>query len=297
LYNGEITGTITASAADQSPYLTVIKADDGDLATKITIDWTVETSLVEVCGDGYDNDQDGLVDCEDGDCFDQCDEICDDQQDNDNDGLVDRDDTDDCPCADTHCGMSIQVLGGQMERLEQDKMTRGTVPPNYIQIINTYVDTMTAENVWGIVQVAPPGKLWNTTSARTSCTWSVDTVEARELYITSSLPSFGVGVVLGVEQVDNVTRTGFAIEPGCRLSTSGFLPNTLVIEDQLAEAGNFAGYDTLTRVHHSWEPTANWYIGSGEPGEWTDGVMKVDRSSIYKSSTGALDEGEPLFIE
>lgn len=56
------------------------------------------------CGDGVDNDGDGLIDCEDGDCATtpECPEVdCEDGVDNDGDGLTDCED-DDCeretPC-------------------------------------------------------------------------------------------------------------------------------------------------------------------------------------------------------
>lgn len=55
----------------------------------------------EICDDGIDNDNDGLVDCDDNDCADTCQpptdpEICDDGIDNDGDGKTDCDDRGDC---------------------------------------------------------------------------------------------------------------------------------------------------------------------------------------------------------
>ncbi|MFO0795797.1 MAG: Ig-like domain-containing protein, partial [Candidatus Brocadiaceae bacterium] len=53
----------------------------------------------EICGNGIDDDGDGLIDCDDPDCFSQnCQEICDDGLDNDGDGFVDCADTDCEPC-------------------------------------------------------------------------------------------------------------------------------------------------------------------------------------------------------
>ncbi len=60
------------------------------------------TSAIEDCDDGTDNDDDGLVDCDDPDCLagfplpplGQCNEICNDGEDNDDDNLVDCDDPD-----------------------------------------------------------------------------------------------------------------------------------------------------------------------------------------------------------
>ena len=64
--------------------------EDGDCAC-------IETD----CGDGIDDDSDGLLDCEDDDCVDVCIEDCGDGSDNDRDGLTDCDD-DECygvePC-------------------------------------------------------------------------------------------------------------------------------------------------------------------------------------------------------
>ena len=46
----------------------------------------------EICDDGVDNDDDGLMDCLDPDCTDVCEEDCSDEIDNDADALVDCDD-------------------------------------------------------------------------------------------------------------------------------------------------------------------------------------------------------------
>ena len=54
---------------------------------------------VEDCGNGIDDDGDGLVDCDDPDCSgNACQEVCDDGKDNDGDGFVDCADTDCPPC-------------------------------------------------------------------------------------------------------------------------------------------------------------------------------------------------------
>jgi hypothetical protein len=51
----------------------------------------------EICGDSLDNDSDGLADCEDADCDGSCTEACGDGRDNDGDGLID--------CADQDCSV------------------------------------------------------------------------------------------------------------------------------------------------------------------------------------------------
>jgi hypothetical protein len=68
------------------------------------------------------------------------------------------------------------------------------------------------QSVQGIVQVAPPGKKLSTTSARTTCDWSVDTMN---IYRKKKWrdPFWGNTVVDSNLQVDNVYRTGFYVEP------------------------------------------------------------------------------------
>lgn len=64
------------------------------------------------CGDGYDEDGDGLVDCEDADCVDACTELdCGDAVDDDDDGFVDCQD-DDCWAPEGPCRVSARVIGG-----------------------------------------------------------------------------------------------------------------------------------------------------------------------------------------
>ena len=85
-----------------------LDCDDGDASVSPAAD--------EVCGDGRDDDCDGLVDCEDGDCFDglSCEEDCSGGADEDADGLVDCDD-DEC-WGQTECPIDLvfRISGGQM---------------------------------------------------------------------------------------------------------------------------------------------------------------------------------------
>lgn len=67
---------------------------DADTDTDSDADTDTDPSP-EDCGNGADDDLDGLIDCEDGDCVDLCMEDCRDGFDNDADGLVD--------CADDEC--------------------------------------------------------------------------------------------------------------------------------------------------------------------------------------------------
>lgn len=75
-----------------------------------------EAPTTEVaCHDGEDNDEDGRVDCEDGDCVDVCVEDCADGLDNDQDAMPDCFDDE---CFDqAHCRLRFTIHEGQRERL------------------------------------------------------------------------------------------------------------------------------------------------------------------------------------
>ena len=82
----------TATTAERVYVIVEAYSDDPS-----STDYDIRIDIVEdeVCGDGEDNDADGLIDCEDDDCFsDTCPEICDDGEDNDADGDTDCDDAD-----------------------------------------------------------------------------------------------------------------------------------------------------------------------------------------------------------
>ncbi|MFH2009388.1 MAG: hypothetical protein ABI333_22545 [bacterium] len=92
---------ITLTPDDSSIAFIVVDSRSG-LGGDFELQITCLTSTVEICGDGLDNDNDGLVDCADSDCHmdPTCGELaCDDSQDNDGDGLTDCWDPDCTPTA------------------------------------------------------------------------------------------------------------------------------------------------------------------------------------------------------
>lgn len=76
----------------------------------------VPVTIDEVCNGGVDDDRDGLVDCQDAECFDDpgCTEwVCDDGVDDEGDGLVDCEDED---CWGPDCTtITTQVLAGSFD--------------------------------------------------------------------------------------------------------------------------------------------------------------------------------------
>ncbi len=87
----------TKPRPDEKPPIETDADTDSDSDSDSDADSDTDTDPVddEDCGNGLDDDQDGLVDCEDEDCVDVCIEDCDNDADDDADGDVD--------CADDEC--------------------------------------------------------------------------------------------------------------------------------------------------------------------------------------------------
>jgi hypothetical protein len=95
-YDDTITYTATA---DGTVYIVV----EAWSSSPTTVDYDIRVDIggTEACGDSADNDFDGLVDCDDPDCFGDAtyctsETNCGDGEDNDNDTLIDCADTTDC---------------------------------------------------------------------------------------------------------------------------------------------------------------------------------------------------------
>ncbi len=76
----------------------------------------------EICGDGYDNDGDGLIDCKDPDCSGNSlcgSEVCDDGVDNDVDGLTDCQDPNCSPFCIVQLQQNVTQLQQENQQLQQ----------------------------------------------------------------------------------------------------------------------------------------------------------------------------------
>lgn len=189
------------------------------------------------CKDGVDEDRDGLVDCEDGDCFDDpaCIEGCDDGLDGDGDGAIDCAD-DDCWGLNPYChpqGIRVRVLGGRLAMQRNSLPTEKT--PYWSWSSAWAVGRIDLWSVRGSVSVLPANAQWDTTQAPTRCAWSFAHGGATFTSSHSWTHRFN-WYTLG-----HVTRTGLELEPGCRLD-HGWLPRHLVPRDHVAH--------TAWGVHH-----------------------------------------------
>jgi len=93
-----------------------------------------------------------------------------------------------------------------------------------------YSHTAVANSVWGTVQVKPPSE-----STWTTCTWSVDSanIGAFSRMYVAGLATFGGGGTFTMSSgMHPLTRAGFQVESGCKLKSSWFLPDNLVVRDR-----------------------------------------------------------------
>ncbi len=233
----------------------------------------VNPDATETCDDGLDNDCDALVDCEDGGCagVGSCGEVlCHDGLDDDADGLTDCDD-DDCWGGECHpAGVKVQARGGHFT-LRQDAETRWGIGPYYWSTSawdcrgfhrRTSTGTMQVTGLHGVVQVLPSGAAWSTTSARTSCSWSVDTAWRSQQWLAAFDHYRG-----GSSWSATLARSGFHIESGCRVAGSWFLPprpwriGEVVYGDYLGWGGSLfyaysPWYQLRTTTGTSWQHTS-----------------------------------------
>lgn len=219
----------------------------------------------EYCGNGRDDDQDGLVDCEDGDCAAAavCVERCEGGEDEDQDGLVD--------CADDDClgteACPVQARARVLEGSGKLKRWERSVVNGYF---GSYVDQgwiLDLDSVVGVVEVLPLDARWSTATedavrqcsfryasasvvSQPECPWEPDAIK---LY-----------------------RHGLRVGEGCGEVGSSVLPRMLRLEDQqwlaaepcVDDAGaTWLGgeWELVDEEHRDW--TSQWYSYDGPGGQ------------------------------
>jgi len=278
----------------------------------------------EACDNGVDDDKDGLLDCEDGDCFcgQGCGEICSDETDNDHDGLIDCED-EDCWGASCHpFGVQARVHGGHlaMNWVRESSADLDWVDMGHDlewfgpQYLGWQVDA-SLRTVTGTVRVfAPSATAWGVDQPRTTCAWSfasgsfvnnVQTSHASFLPFDTSAQSPAElptpsHAEFSLIELGEVARSGFTVDPACRLGGSWFLPPYVLqqVDGWGWEVEDF-GWAT-----HDWDIGLGglWYQGSQltststsspswEPGSWSAGRWE-HRAHGYASFS--LDQPLPI---
>lgn len=223
------------------------------IADGVAYDFHYVLTADELCTDGADNDADGLVDCEDGDCsFDpSCVELaCSDGVDDDDDGLTDCDD-DDCwgPACSTRIVSWVRDGSVDGEAWERDHLMYSSF---YWQTTTGARSAdLTLRDVRGRVQVDRSGAL-------VTCDWSYASADVRTTssqWWSRTYSSYGGGTTewSGGTHARTLARRGLVIEPGCQLAGSAFLPRALEIRSAAAGLGALA------------ENGALWFAGAATP--------------------------------
>jgi hypothetical protein len=166
-----------------------------------------DDAVGEQCANNTDDDLDGLVDCEDADCFTDaaCVELdCADGADGDGDGRVDCEDED---CWDQGCETYlVQVTAGSYTRVFDGIAGRDALDrPSYFNL----EQTLRATQVEGVL-----------TLSSTTCTWTADTLTFEQRLQGDTLAEL-------VPTSDRVVSNNVAVSPGCPV-TGGFLPSDIV---------------------------------------------------------------------
>ena len=230
-------------------------AADTDADTDTDPDTDTDTPA-EDCGDGIDNDGDGLLDCEDGDCA--TDPLClpegDCADDMDNDGRTDCNDDD---CWGNGCAVTVANLNSATH-----------VGRNYHHYTRAYYGSPACAGTYdyfnyfraivgatGTVQHMPASTpVWST------CTWGVG-----QTYWSGSQSGGTMGY--------GVTRVGFHIQSGCALDNSDFLPQYLNFDDGASPTinivsrpnGNGPRWASFNSLMDASSPTQTAYVTPGSP--------------------------------
>jgi len=148
-----------------------------------------------------------------------CSEDCDDSIDNDADGLVDCDDDE---CWGLRChpeGVKVWVESGDWTIDTLTTFIDWDCHYSSSGTFNFARRTGLAENVVGKVAVLADGDTW-ATGTPTTCTWTVDEAEVKRTFdqtrITATHHTY--------HYARPGTREGFDVASGCRLADSSFLP-------------------------------------------------------------------------
>ncbi|MCB9681983.1 MAG: hypothetical protein H6733_10985 [Alphaproteobacteria bacterium] len=223
----------------------------------------------EVCDNGVDDDHDGLMDCQDGDCLaaSTCAETaCDDGADNDGDGLED--------CADEDCWghgcawTRSRLVDGELERRRTFEDVSTVCRPSGAFHAQDADHTLTLRNPAGVArQYSELGALLG------SCSWHASALSNRMVY-TAVTTNYGFDLV--ANGWDDGVRSGFVAGPGCPtltprdvlapvLLTGGAQPDVIRAERSLSAGPTGAPVWYRSGPSH----TVAWASGAMQPPQRT----------------------------
>lgn len=166
----------------------------------------------EVCGNGRDDDRDGLTDCEDGDCAEAavCIEDCTDGQDNDQNGLTDCEDD---ACWATECAPRVRVSYGQLD-LQHMAQTIESPGNGAVQGMDQW--SAQATGIHGKLTGRVPGD-----PGLHTCEWVLDSASFQHTASTDQWKNGAGGMSSATtESWTPVQRSGLRLDADCPLQLS-----------------------------------------------------------------------------
>ena len=241
-------------------------------------DGTVDEGVCvgEICGNGVDDDGDGLQDCEDAECIGDpsCVEDCDNGTDDDGDGVAD--------CLDDDCwGLGACDFQARSAITDGDVMMNRQVWQSYYGCYggsSSYGSTQ--QHVYGTVsgevELIPTSRSWSTVA-------SGDVIHCDFAYhanwdhttFSSSGPIY---------HSSTGSRSAFVLDSGCPVTTSGFLPPRL----QPVDGSPPRWYATTSSSPYS--PSGPlWFHGSAvdHSSSWTGDSSPCGYTTWYTTTYGS----------
>jgi len=224
------------------------------------------------CSDGRDNDGDGLVDCEDGDCATThacLEEDCEDGLDNDSDGYGDCQD-EDCWGGGVCPVVRSRVLGGEMTHQRDYKQSTGFLSAGQVTFLDTTWRTSVQLNdIYGTAMVWHPAvESWQ------RCSWSFHAGTFQRYSRQSAWYSPWDSGASGVTS-SSFTRADFAIESGCTVTAVGLLlPQQLRAAGSQVTVAGLPRYLGLVQSHTMDQRSDNNAFGDAG---WSDNTTSTER--------------------
>ena len=247
----------------------------------------------EACGDGQDNDCDGLLDCEDGQCAASafCGEIdCEDGLDNDEDGVADCDDEDcwtSCPTARVVSRVTAGNLSGAVDILRTGLDT--SFYSTFVSMETYYRESeeaglLIARSVEGSARVYMSGAtftcLFNVDTASASFLWAQSRNGNRSWTYDSSRGNWSFQGssfnTTSSSAAGDITRTGLTVSEGCPLPIESLLPT------QLGRGARVPGVDVT------------WYAGSID-GSNVSTVSSYASGDVFRAVLTSTFTASPVF--
>lgn len=254
----------------------------------------VRDTVQEECDNGYDDDGDGLVDCEDGACWNSgfCGEFeCDDRRDNDQDGLEDCEDDD---CWGHGCRTVTTQVNAGLYTLTIDRHRGSHIASSRVQ--ERLQQNLTLFALQGTVQVlTEQGSTYG-------CNWAARRVEAHGY--TYHRSPYGRPMTVPLE-----VPSGMTLSPGCGLASSEVLP-AYVHWSRPGYTGRFPTLGEVLsshwgspqlRLHDRWASPVRTYLADSTTGfvsspqtrttSYGQGPITVTYYNFYGETFTALEQG------